>query len=74
MILEDGSLFFPSLPRRINQASLLDFMFMMTLMQRRMDTVMPVPDTQNRTTVENRRFPDSAQKVQDSSQETQGDG
>ena len=51
MMSEDGSVIFPSLPRRINQASLLDFMSMMTLMQRRMDTVMPVPDNQDRPTV-----------------------
>ena len=30
----DGSLIFPSLPRQINQAGLLDFMSMMALMQR----------------------------------------
>ena len=51
---EDGSLIFPSLPRRINQASLLDFMSMMTLMQRCMDTVMPGPENQDRPTVERR--------------------
>ena len=39
MMFEDGSLIFPSFPRHINQASLLDFMSLMTLMQRRMDTV-----------------------------------
>ena len=59
MISEDGSVIFPSLPRRINQANLLDFISMMTLMQRRMDTVMPVPDTQNRPTVETPRTRDS---------------
>ena len=30
---QDGSVIFPSLPRRINQANLLDFMSMMTVMQ-----------------------------------------
>ena len=39
MMFEDGSLIFPSFPRQINQASLLDFMSLMTLMQRRVDTV-----------------------------------
>ena len=50
----DGSLIFLSRPRRINQASLLDFM--MTLMQRCMDTVMPVPENQDRPTVERQVF------------------
>ena len=54
MASEDGSVTFPSLPRRINQASLLDFMSMMTLMQRRMDTVMLVPDNQDRPPVQRR--------------------
>ena len=48
MLSEDGSVIFTLLPRRINQASLLDFMSMMTLMHRRMDTVMPVPDNHDR--------------------------
>ena len=43
-----SSLLFPSLPRSINQANLLDFMSMMTLLQRRMDLGLPVPDTQSR--------------------------
>ena len=59
MLSEDGSMFFPSVPRRINQTSLLAFMSMMTLMQRRMDTVMPVPDNQDRPTVETPRTRES---------------
>ena len=39
---------FPPLPRNINQANLLDFMSMMTLMQQRMDLGMPVPVIQSR--------------------------
>ena len=54
MASEDGSVIFLSLPRQINQTSLLDFMSMMTLMQRRMDTVMPVPDSQDRPPVKSR--------------------
>ena len=59
MLSEYGSVIFPSLPRWINQASLLDFMSMMTLMQRGMDIVMPVPDNQDRPTVETSRTRDS---------------
>ena len=51
---EDGSVIFPSLPRLINQTSLLDFLSMMTLMQRRMDTVMPAPENPDRPPVERR--------------------
>ena len=48
-IVSDGShLLFPSLPRNIIQANLLDFMSMMTLMQQRMHLGMPVPVTQSR--------------------------
>ena len=39
---------FLSLPRNINQATLVDFMSMWTLMQRRMDSGMAAPDTQSR--------------------------
>ena len=42
---------FPSLPRNINQATLLDFMSMWTLMQRRMDGA-TAPDAQSRTVVQ----------------------
>ena len=53
-----NSLLLPSLPRQINQTSLLDFMSMMALMQCRMDTVMPVPDTQSRPVVDTPRSRD----------------
>ena len=59
MVSEASSLLFPSLLRQINQTSLLDFMSMMTLMQRRMDSVIPVPDAQNRPTFETPRPGDS---------------
>ena len=59
MLSEDVSVIFLTLPRWINQASLLDFMSMMTLMQRHMDTVMPVPHNQDRPTVETPRIRDS---------------
>ena len=39
---------FLSLPRNINQATLVDFMSMWTLMQRRMDSGMAAPDLQSR--------------------------
>ena len=48
MVSDVSSLRFPSLPRSINQATLVDFMPMWTLMQRRMDSGMAVPDTQSR--------------------------
>ena len=48
MVSDVSRLLFPSLPRNINQATLLDFMSMMTLMQWRMDSGMPVPVTQSR--------------------------
>ena len=59
MLSEDVSVIFSTLPRWINQASLLDFMSMMTLMQRHMDTVMPVPDNQDRPTIETPGIRDS---------------
>ena len=59
MVSEASSFLFPSLLRQINQTSLLDFMSMMTLMQRNMDTVMPVSDTQTRSAVETPRAGDA---------------
>ena len=48
MVSDVNSLLFPLLPRTINQANLLEFMSRMTLLQRRMDLGLPVPDTQSR--------------------------
>ena len=48
MVSDVSSLIFLSPPRRINQANLLNFMSMVTILQRRMDLGMPVPDTQSR--------------------------
>ena len=48
MVSDASSLIFLSLSRQINQTALLDFMSIMTLMQRRMDMGIPVPDTQSR--------------------------
>ena len=48
MLLDVSSLLFPSLPRAINQTTLIHFMFMWTLMQRRMDPGMAVPYAQAR--------------------------
>ena len=48
MFLDVSSLLFPSLPRAINQTTLIDFMSMWTLMQRRMDPGMAVPYAQAR--------------------------
>ena len=47
-----SSLLFPSLPRAINQTTLIDFMSMWTLMQRRMDPGMAVPYAQARPTAQ----------------------
>ena len=79
---EDGSVIFLSLSKRINQTSLLDFMSMMTLMQRHMDTVMPAPENPDIPPVErsrrhvtfkiqNRRISGPCKKVQDSSKKMQ---
>ena len=43
-----SSLLFPSMPTSINQATLIDFMSMWTLLQRRMDQSMAVLDAQAR--------------------------
>ena len=48
MLSDVSSLLFPSLPRAINQTTLIDFMSMWTLMQRRMDPGMAVPYAQAR--------------------------
>ena len=48
MVSDASSLISSSLPRQINHTVLLDCLSMMTLMQRRMDMAMPVPDTQSR--------------------------
>ena len=48
MVSDASSLISPSLLRQINHTVLLDCLSMMTLMQRRMDMAMPVPDTQSR--------------------------
>ena len=48
MVSDVSSLMFPSLLRSINQVTLVDFMSMLTLMQRRMDSGLAVPDTQSR--------------------------
>ena len=48
MVSDVSSLMFPSLPRNINQVTLVNFMSMWTLMQRRMDSGMAAPDTQSR--------------------------
>ena len=48
MLLDVSSLLFPSLPRAINQTTLIDFMSMWTLMQCRMDLGMAVPYAQAR--------------------------
>ena len=47
IVSDVSSLIFPSMPRRINQETLLDFMSMWTLMQCRMDGGM-APDAQSR--------------------------
>ena len=48
MVSDVSSLMFPSLPRSINQETLVDFMSMWTLMQGRMDSGMAAPDTQSK--------------------------
>ena len=54
---EEGCGIFPLLPRRINQANPLDFMSIMTVMQRHMDNVTSGPENPDRPPVE-RRFID----------------
>ena len=51
IVSDVSSLIFPSMPRRINQETLLDFMSMWTLMQRRMDGP-TAPDAQSRPVVQ----------------------
>ena len=48
MLSDVSSLLFPFLPRAINQTTLIDFMSVWTLMQRRMDPGMAVPYAQVR--------------------------
>ena len=48
MVSDVSSLLSPSLPRNIDQANLVDFMSMWTLMQRRMDLGLPAPVTHSR--------------------------
>ena len=52
MLSDVSSLLFPSLPRAINQTTLIYFMSMWTLMQRRMDPGMAVPYAQARPTAQ----------------------
>ena len=52
MLSDVSSLLFPSLPRAINQTTLIDLMSMWTLMQRRMDPGMAVPYAQARPTAQ----------------------
>ena len=52
MLSDVSSLLFPSLPRAINQTTLIDFMSMWTLMQRLMDPGMAVPFAQARPTAQ----------------------
>ena len=52
MLSDVSSLLFPSLPRAINQTTLIDFMSMWTLMQHLMDPGMAVPYAQARPTAQ----------------------
>ena len=52
MLSDVSSLLFPSLPRAINQTTLIDFMSMWTLMQYRMDPGIAVPYAQARPTAQ----------------------
>ena len=70
IVSDVSSLMFPSMPRRINQETLLDFMSMWILMQRRMDGGMDL-DAQSRPVFSDTaddRWSFSTQKIRDSSQ------